>query len=60
MIGSFQYPRASIEFGQFFRIFVRADCSGNHVLNLGFRAGCTGDDTPIFERHYACGVFLVQ
>jgi len=54
-IGSFQYPRASVEYSQFYRIFQRADRSGNHVLNLQVRAGYSGDNTPIFERFYAGG-----
>ena len=48
-------PRASVEFSQFYRIFQRADRSGNHVLNLQLRAAYSGDDTPIFERFYAGG-----
>ena len=33
-VGTFQYPRASVEWSQFFRIFERADRSGKHVLSL--------------------------
>ena len=59
-LGSFQFPNASVEFSQFFKIFQRADRSGNHVLNLDLRAGFTGDDTPIFERFYAGGFSSIR
>ena len=29
--GSFQYPRASVEWSEYFRLFERADRSGKHV-----------------------------
>ena len=54
-VGSFQYPTASVELSQYFRIFERADRSGKHVLSFSLKAGYTGDDTPIFERYYAGG-----
>jgi outer membrane protein insertion porin family len=50
-----QYPRASVEWSQFFRIFERADRSGKHVLSFKLGAGYSGDSTPIFERYYAGG-----
>ena len=59
-VGTFQYPRASVEFSQFYRIFQRADRSGNHVLNLQLRAGYSGDNTPIFERFYAGGFSTIR
>ncbi len=59
-VGSFQYPNASVEFSQFFKIFQRADRSGNHILNLDMRAGYTGDDTPIFEKYYAGGFSSIR
>ncbi len=54
-VGTFQYPTASVELSQYFRIFERADRSGKHVLSFSLKAGYTGDDTPIFERYYAGG-----
>ena len=54
-IGTFQYPTASIQWSQFFRIFERADRSGKHVLSFNLQAGYSGDNTPIFERYYAGG-----
>ncbi len=59
-LGAFQYPNASVEFSQYFKIFQRADRSGNHVLNLDLRAGYTGDNTPIFERFYAGGFSSIR
>ena len=59
-VGSFQYPRASVEWSQFFRIFERADRSGKHVLSFTLKAGYSGDDTPIFERYYAGGFSTIR
>ncbi len=59
-VGSFQYPRVSMEMSQFFRIFQRADRSGKHVLSLTLKAGYSGDDTPIFERYYAGGFSTIR
>jgi len=58
--GTFQYPRASIEWSQYFRIFERADRSGKHVLSLSARAAYSGDQTPIFERFYAGGFSSIR
>ena len=54
-VGAFQYPTASVELSQYFRIFERADRSGKHVLSFSLKAGYTGDNTPIFERYSAGG-----
>ena len=59
-VGSFQYPRASVEWSQYFRIFERADRSGKHVLSFTLKAGYSGDDTPIFERYYAGGFSTIR
>ncbi len=59
-VGTFQYPRASVEWSQFFRIFERADRSGKHVLSFTLKAGYSGDDTPIFERYYAGGFSTIR
>jgi outer membrane protein insertion porin family len=59
-LGAFQYPNAAVEFSQYFKIFQRADRSGNHVLNLDVRAGYTGDNTPIFEKFYAGGFSSIR
>ena len=58
--GTFQYPRMSIEWSQYFRIFERADRSGKHVLSLSARAAYSGDQTPIFERFYAGGFSSIR
>ena len=59
-VGSFQYPRASVEWSQFFRIFERADRSGKNVLSFKLQAGYSGDNTPIFERYYAGGFSTIR
>jgi outer membrane protein insertion porin family len=59
-IGAFQYPRAMLEFSQFFRIFERADRSGKHVLSLQVKAGYSGDNTPIFDRFYLGGFSSIR
>ncbi len=59
-VGSFQYPRASVEWSEYFRLFQRADRSGKHVLSLSFKAGYSGDDTPIFERYYLGGFSSIR
>ena len=59
-VGSFQYPTASVELSQFFRIFQRADRSGKHVLSFSLKAGYSGDNTPIFERYYAGGFSTIR
>jgi outer membrane protein insertion porin family len=59
-VGAFQYPRAMLEWSQFFRIFERADRSGKHVLSLQAKAGYSGDNTPIFDRFYAGGFSSIR
>jgi outer membrane protein insertion porin family len=59
-VGAFQYPRAMLEWSQFFRIFERADRSGKHVLSLSMKGGYTGPDTPIFERYYDGGFSSIR
>ena len=58
--GTFQYPRASVEWSEYFRIFERADRSGKHVLSFNLKAGYSGDNTPIFERYYAGGFSSIR
>ena len=59
-VGTFQYPRASVEWSEYFRIFERADRSGKHVLSLNLKAGYSGDNTPIFERYYLGGFSSIR
>ena len=59
-VGTFQYPRASVEWSEYFRIFERADRSGKHVLSFTAKAGYSGDNTPIFERYYAGGFSTIR
>jgi outer membrane protein insertion porin family len=58
--GTYQYPTASVEWSQYFRIFERADRSGKHVLSFSARAMYSGDNTPIFEKFYAGGFSSIR
>jgi outer membrane protein insertion porin family len=60
VIGTYQFPRASIEAQQYFKLHEQLDFSGRHVLSLSARVGFTGDDTPIFERYYAGGFSTIR
>jgi outer membrane protein insertion porin family len=53
--GEFSFPRAEIDYRQFFTMRERADGTGKHILALSTRLGFSGDDTPLFERYFAGG-----
>jgi len=53
--GSFDYPRAELDFRQYFLMRERPDGSGRHTLGFSFRAGASGSQTPIMERFFAGG-----
>ena len=55
VLGSYQFPRASLDARYYKTLRRRADGSGRWVLGLSSRAGWTGDDTPIYERYYGGG-----
>jgi outer membrane protein insertion porin family len=55
VIGSFEYPRATIDARKYLLITERPDHSGRHVLTAGTQVGFTGSDTPVYERFYAGG-----
>ncbi len=55
VLGSYQFPRASIDARYYKTLRKRFDGSGRWVLGLYSRAGWTGDDTPIYERYYGGG-----
>ncbi len=60
VLGSFQYPRAEVDFRQYFMLHERPDGSGRHVLGLSGRVAYTGDNTPIYERYYAGGFSTIR
>jgi outer membrane protein insertion porin family len=55
VVGSFEYPRATLEGRKYYLLNERPDHSGRHVLTLSSRVGFTGNDTPIYENFFAGG-----
>jgi outer membrane protein insertion porin family len=55
VVGTFQYPRVTVEGRQYFLLRQRADQSGRHVLAIGGVVGVTGNDTPIYDNFFAGG-----
>jgi outer membrane protein insertion porin family len=53
--GDFDFPRADIDFRQYYLLTERIDGSGRHVLGVTFRTGFTGTQTPIYENYFAGG-----
>jgi outer membrane protein insertion porin family len=53
--GEFSFPRADIDFRQYFNLRSRPDGTGKHTLALSSRVGFSGSDTPLFERYFAGG-----
>jgi outer membrane protein insertion porin family len=56
VVGSFMYPRASLDVRQYGLITERPDHSGRHVLSFATQLGFTGGDTPIYDRFYSGGI----
>jgi outer membrane protein insertion porin family len=55
VFGSFDYPRGTAEYSQYFLLRQRPDGSGRHTLAFTTKAGFSGSDTPIFEHYFAGG-----
>ncbi len=53
--GDFSYPRAEIDYRQYFLLRERPDGSGRHTLSYAFRFGFSGNDTPLYEHFFAGG-----
>ncbi len=55
VFGTFNYPRAELDWRRYFLIRERPDQSGRHTLAFTTRLGVSGEDTPIFENFFAGG-----
>ena len=55
VVGTFQYPRVTLEGRQYFLLHQRADGSGRHTIGVGGTVGVTGDNTPIYDNFFAGG-----
>ncbi|MBI1900408.1 MAG: BamA/TamA family outer membrane protein [Planctomycetia bacterium] len=59
-IGSFDYPRGTVEARQYFMLHERPDRSGRHVLSLRGRAGLSGSHTPVYDNFFAGGFSTIR
>jgi outer membrane protein insertion porin family len=55
VVGTWIYPRASVDVRKHFTLYERPDQSGRHVLSLSGRAEYTGPNTPIYENVFYGG-----
>lgn len=53
--GSFDFPRADLDWRRYFLLYQRPDRSGRHTVSVGTRLGFSGTDTPLFENYFAGG-----
>jgi outer membrane protein insertion porin family len=53
--GSYDFPRAEVDWYQYFMLSERPDGSGRHTIAVSSRVGVTGSQTPIFENYFAGG-----
>ena len=60
VIGTYQYPRADVDFRKYFMLRQRPDGSGRHVLSLKSSMAVTGDDTPMYEHYFAGGFSTIR
>lgn len=60
VIGTYVYPRASVDLRQYFLLHQRPDGSGRHVLSVNGRLGFTGDNTPVYDRFFAGGFATIR
>jgi outer membrane protein assembly factor BamA len=56
VVGSFTYPRATLDLRQYGLITERPDHSGRHVLSFATQLGFAGSNTPLYDRFYAGGI----
>ncbi len=55
IFGTFDYPRADLDYRQYFLMRERPDGSGRHTLAYSFRLGFSGSQTPLYENYFAGG-----
>ena len=55
VFGTFDYPRANIDYRRYFLLRQRIDRSGRHTLGFSFKGGITGSNTPVYEHFFAGG-----
>jgi outer membrane protein insertion porin family len=53
--GTFDYPRAELDYRKYFLIRERPDGSGRHTLGYSFQLGFSGTNTPVYENYFAGG-----
>ncbi len=58
--GEYDFPRAGIDYYQYFLLNERPDGSGRHTLAFSSRLGVTGSQTPIFENYFAGGFSTIR
>lgn len=60
VLGSFTYPRGTIEARRYYWLFSRPDGSGRHVLSFSGQVSITGSDTPIYDNFFAGGFSTIR
>ncbi len=60
VLGTYQYPRAEIDFRKYFMLHERPDGSGRHVLSVKGTTSYTGEKTPIYEHYFAGGFSTIR
>lgn len=55
VIGTFDYPRVTMDARKYWLLYERPDHSGRHVLSASTNVGYTGTHTPIYEHFFAGG-----
>jgi outer membrane protein insertion porin family len=60
VVGSWVYPRASLDMRKHFKLYERPDGSGRHTLTISGKAEYTGPDTPIYENVFYGGFSSIR
>lgn len=55
VFGDFDFPRAELDYSQYYMLRERPDGSGRHVIAFSTQLGFQGDNAPIFENYFAGG-----